>query len=161
MSRRYPAIAFTDDVREVQRKHGSEAFYSRKRVAGVAATGPDSLTDDEAEFLSERDGCYLATVGETGWPYVQFRGGPRGFVRVLDEHTLGWADFRGNLQYISTGNLGGDDRVAIIAVDYAQRRRLKVFGRARIVTAEQDPELIAALADPASYAGSALSLIHI
>jgi predicted pyridoxine 5'-phosphate oxidase superfamily flavin-nucleotide-binding protein len=148
MSRRYPAIAFTDDVRKVQHERGSEAFYSRKRVAGAAA-GPDPLTDDEAEFLAERDGCYLATVGETGWPYVQFRGGPRGFVRVLDEHTLGWADFRGNLQYISTGNLGGDDRMAIIAVDYAQRRRLKVFGRARIVTAEQDPELIAALADPA------------
>lgn len=148
MSRRYPAIAFTDDVQAVQREHGSNAFYDRKRIAGAASLEPDVLTDDEAEFLAERDGFYLATVSETGWPYVQFRGGPVGFVNVLDEHTIGWADFRGNLQYISTGNMSGDGRIAIIAVDYARRRRIKVFGHARIVTAEQDPELVASVTRP-------------
>jgi uncharacterized protein len=148
MSRRYPAIAFTDDVRAVQHEHGSDTFYDRKRIAGAASADPDPLTDDEIDFLAERDGFYLATVSETGWPYVQHRGGPPGFVRVLDEHTIGWADFRGNLQYISTGNLDGDDRVAIITVDYARRRRLKLFGHARIVTAEEDPDLVRSLSHP-------------
>jgi uncharacterized protein len=142
MSRRYPAIAFTDDVQAVQHERGSDTFYERKRIAGAASAEPDALTDEEIEFLADRDGFYLATVSETGWPYVQHRGGPPGFVRVLDEHTIGWADFRGNLQYISTGNLGGDDRVAIITVDYARRRRLKIFGHARVVTADQDPNLV-------------------
>ena len=92
---------------------------------------------------------HLALVGETGWPYVQFRGGPTGFVHVLDDHTIAWADFRGNLQYISTGNVTGDDRVAMIALDYAHRRRLKIFGRARIVTADQDAGLMHSLSDSA------------
>jgi uncharacterized protein len=148
MSTRYPAIAFTDDVQAVQHERGSDTFYERKRIAGAAASEPDALTDDEIEFLGERDGLYLATVSETGWPYVQHRGGPPGFARVLDEHTIAWADFRGNLQYISAGNVGGDDRVAIIAVDYARRRRLKIFGHARIVTIEQDPELVESLSLP-------------
>jgi uncharacterized protein len=150
MSRRYAALAFTDDVRAVQREHGSDGFYERKRRAGEAAARPDPLTDDEREFLAERDGFYLATVSATGWPYVQFRGGPAGFVRVVDDHTIGWADFRGNLQYISTGNVSGEDRIALIAVDYAHRRRLKIYGRARIVGADEDPELMATL-QPASY----------
>lgn len=110
---------------------------------------PDPLTDAEKEYLGERDGFYLASVGKTGWPYVQFRGGPKGFVHVLDDHTIGWADFRGNLQYISTGNVTGDDRVAIIAVDYAHQRRLKLFGHARIVTADEDAELLNTLANDA------------
>jgi predicted pyridoxine 5'-phosphate oxidase superfamily flavin-nucleotide-binding protein len=148
MSRRYPAIAFTDDVQAVQHARGSDTFYDGKRVAGAAIDEPDALTDDEIEFLAERDGFYLATVSETGWPYVQHRGGPPGFVRVLDEHTIGWADFRGNLQYISTGNLGGNDRVAIITVEYARRRRLKIFGHAHIVTADEDPDLIRSLSHP-------------
>lgn len=149
MSKRYGSIAFTGGVRAIQSEHGSQAFYGRKLAAGQAAPGPDPLTEDEKEYLRERDGFYLASVGETGWPYVQFRGGPKGFVQVLDDHTIGWADFRGNLQYISTGNVSGDDRVAIIAVDYAHRRRLKMFGRARIVTAGQDTELIHSLSDSA------------
>ena len=148
MSRRYPAIAFTDDVQAVQRERGSDTFYERKRIAGAVSAEPDGLTEDEMEVLAERDGFYLATVSETGWPYVQHRGGPPGFVRVLDEHTIGWADFRGNLQYISAGNLGGNDRVAIITVDYAHRRRLKIFGHARIVTADQQPDLVQSLTHP-------------
>ncbi|MBJ7337293.1 pyridoxamine 5'-phosphate oxidase family protein [Mycolicibacterium sp.] len=149
MSTRYPAIAFTDDVRAVQHLHGSDRIYERKRVIGAAATEAERLTDDEGRFLAERDGFYLATVSATGWPYVQFRGGPAGFIRVLDDRTIGWADFRGNLQYISTGNLAGNDRVAMIAVDYARRRRLKVFGHARIVGVDEDPALVASVGDPA------------
>lgn len=118
MSKHYATIAFTEDVRAIQRDHGSQAFYDRKRIAGKASPGRDPLTATEQDYLAQRDSFYLATISSTGWPYVQFRGGPMGFLRVLDEHTLAWADFRGNLQYISTGNLAAQDRVAIIAVDY-------------------------------------------
>ncbi|KRE30327.1 pyridoxamine 5-phosphate oxidase [Mycobacterium sp. Soil538] len=147
MSKRYGTIAFTEDVRAVQAEHGSETFYGRKADAGARSPGPDPLTDDEREFLRERDGFYLASISETGWPYVQFRGGTAGFVHVLDDHTIGWADFRGNLQYISTGNMTGDDRVALICLDYAHRRRLKIFGHARIVTAAEDTDLLRSLSD--------------
>ena len=148
MSKHYGTIAFTDAVRDVQRDHGSETFYNRKRLQGKAVPGADSLTQDEEEYLAERDSFYLATISETGWPYVQFRGGSPGFLRVVDEHTIGWADFRGNLQYISVGNVTGNDRVALISVDYAHRRRLKIFGHARVVTALEDPALIATFTDP-------------
>jgi len=148
VSKHYGSIAFTDAVVGVQREYGSDGFYGRKRVQGNAAPGIDALTDDEREYLAERDSFYLATVSETGWPYVQYRGGPRGFLRVVDDHTIGWADFRGNLQYISTGNVGGDDRVAIIALDYAHQRRLKIFGHARVVTVAEDPALVKSFADP-------------
>lgn len=148
MSKHYGSIAFTDAVVDVQRAHGSDGFYGRKRAQGNAAPGTDALTDDEREYLAERDGFYLASVSETGWPYVQFRGGPPGFLKVVDDHTVGWADFRGNLQYISTGNVVANDRVALIALDYAQRRRLKIFGHARIVTAADDPTLVRSFADP-------------
>lgn len=148
MSKHYGAIAFTDAVRDVQRDHGSNGFYDRKRVEGTATPGIDALTDDEKEYLADRDGFYLATVSETGWPYVQFRGGPAGFLRVVDDHTIGWADFRGNLQYISTGNLSSNGRVALIAMDYLHRRRLKIFGHARIVTAAEDPALVSTFTDP-------------
>ena len=148
MSKHYGAIAFTEAVRDVQRDHGSHVFYDRKRIQGAAVPGADALTEDEKDYLAERDSFYLATISETGWPYVQFRGGPTGFLRVVDDHTIGWADFRGNLQYISTGNVAGDNRVALIAVDYLHQRRLKVYGHARIVTAEQDPTLVGSFANP-------------
>lgn len=147
MSKHYGLIAFTDDVRAVQHQYGSDAFYDRKRVQAKAVSGPDPLTDDEREYLAERDNFFLASVGATGWPYVQYRGGPPGFLRVIDDHTIGWADSRGNLQYITTGNLAGDNRVAIIALDYAHKRRLKIFGRARVVAAADDPALMADLAE--------------
>ena len=92
---------------------------------------------------SERDGFYLATVSETGWPYVQFRGGPPGFLRVLDETTLGYADLRGNRQYVTVGNAQANDRVSLFLMDYAHQRRLKIFGRLRFVDAAEDPQLAA------------------
>jgi predicted pyridoxine 5'-phosphate oxidase superfamily flavin-nucleotide-binding protein len=148
VSQHYGNIAFTDAVHDVQKHYGSDAFYTSRTMRARATPGPDPLTDDEHEFLSQRDGFYIASVSQTGWPYVQFRGGPVGFVRVLDDHTLGWADFQGNLQYISTGNITADDRVALFAMDYIHRRRLKIFGYARITTAEDDAALAASLAVP-------------
>ncbi|WP_148615598.1 pyridoxamine 5'-phosphate oxidase family protein [Nocardioides rubriscoriae] len=148
MSRSYAALAFTDRVRALQEQHGSGAAYARHvaRAQGAGGPGHDPLDDDVRAFLAGRDGFYLATTSETGWPYVQFRGGADGFLRVLDDHTIAWADLRGNLQYVSTGNLAGDDRVSLIVMDYAHRRRLKIFGRARVVTAQEDPALAARLA---------------
>jgi uncharacterized protein len=148
VSQRYGEIAFTPAVAEEQSRRGSRRFYARKLARAEATDSPEPLTQDERDFLVDRDGFYLATVSESGWPYVQFRGGPTGFLRVLDDHTLGWADFRGNLQYISTGNLAGDNRVSMIAMDYAHRQRLKIFGHARVTSAEEEPAIVEALADP-------------
>jgi predicted pyridoxine 5'-phosphate oxidase superfamily flavin-nucleotide-binding protein len=160
MSRRYGCIAFTDDVREVQQQYGSAEFYDRLRSRATGASGPDPLGPREAAFLAERDGFYLSTVSETGWPYVQFRGGPPGFVSVRDAHTIAWAEFRGNLQHVSTGNLVGDQRVAIIAVDYSRRERLKLFGTARVVRIEDDPAYVSSLtvADDDSVVEAAITV---
>jgi len=145
MSSQYGCIAFTDDVHRVQEDYGSAAFYDRMRTRAERAEDLDPLGAREAEFLAARDGFYLSTVSQTGWPYVQFRGGPPGFVSVRDEHTIAWADFRGNLQHVSTGNLSGDHRAAIIAVDYPRRQRLKLFGMARVVRIEDDPGFVQSL----------------
>jgi predicted pyridoxine 5'-phosphate oxidase superfamily flavin-nucleotide-binding protein len=142
MTARYASIAFTDTVRDAQTRYGSRKAYARLDGASAQATGPDTLTDIEKEFIAERDGFYLATTSGTGWPYVQFRGGPRGFLRVIDDHTIGWADFRGNRQYISTGNMTNNDRVALFLMDYAQQARLKIFGRARYIDADAEPDLV-------------------
>ncbi len=142
MSRQYGCIAFTDNVDAVQEEYGSAEFYRRIAERGSGAEGGDALGPREIDFLQSRDSFYVSTESETGWPYVQFRGGPPGFARVPDPHTLSWADYRGNLQHVSTGNLRGDDRVAIIAMDYPSRSRLKLFGRARVVRLEDDPKFV-------------------
>ncbi|KRB80028.1 pyridoxamine 5-phosphate oxidase [Nocardioides sp. Root190] len=153
MNKHYAAIAFTDTVQQVQERHGSRDFYGAKAARGIAdRSGPDPLGPHERDYLEERDAFFLASVSETGWPYVQHRGGPPGFLRVLDDHMIGWADFKGNLQYVSVGNLAHDDRVSLIAMDHAGRQRLKVFGRARVVTLADEPELVERLADPSSDA---------
>jgi predicted pyridoxine 5'-phosphate oxidase superfamily flavin-nucleotide-binding protein len=145
MVRAFAAITFTPSVKAAQIRYGSR----RANEGFERAEDPrNELTSREAEFIEERDGFYQASVGETGWPYVQFRGGPRGFLKVLDERTIGYADFRGNIQYISAGNIAADGRVALILMDYANRRRLKVWGRARLVHAEEDPILLARLEVP-------------
>lgn len=148
MSRNYPSIAFTQPVLSSQVEYGSRAALDRVSRhlhcpgsvdehdtgpdPGPSATLRDPLGADERDFISQQDGFYLATVSETGWPYVQFRGGAPGFVQSPDEHTVAWADFRGNRQYISTGNLHQDGRVALIFLDYARQLRLKVFGVATV-----------------------------
>ena len=152
MSRSYHPLAFTDDVVDAQVRYGSRAALDRldrthpgpsSSAAGLdESPARDPLTADERDFLGGLDGFYLATVSATGWPYVQFRGGPPGFIRTPDAHTIAWADFRGNRQYISTGNMRHGDRVALIFMDYARQLRLKVYGRARIDDADGsgDPE---------------------
>jgi len=129
MGRRFAELAFTPLVKEHQRKHGSRALY--ERVEHSSNLG-NRLGRQEQEFVRERDGFYMASVSETGWPYIQYRGGPNGFLHVLDDATLGFADLRGNTQYISVGNLQHDDRVALFLMDYPSQSRLKILGRAEI-----------------------------
>lgn len=143
MDRVYAEIAFTPGVRAAQARAGSADAYAGFLTAEGA--GATRLGPDEAAFVAARDGFYQATVSSSGWPYVQFRGGPPGFLEVLDEHTLGYADYRGNRQYVSAGNIADDGRVALILMDYPNRQRLKVWGRARIVEAGEDPALVARL----------------
>ncbi len=130
-------VAFTPSVKAVQERRGSRAGYARVEARGGFAT---EITDELARFLADRDSAYFATASASGRPYVQHRGGPKGFIRVLDEHTLGWAEFRGNRQYITTGNLAENDQAFLFLMDYAQRARVKIWGRARIV--EDDPALV-------------------
>jgi predicted pyridoxine 5'-phosphate oxidase superfamily flavin-nucleotide-binding protein len=106
----------------------------------------DRFSPNETAFIAERDSFYLATVSQTGWPYIQHRGGPRGFLRVLDESTLGFADFRGNRQYLTLGNLVDDDRVALFLMDYAGRRRLKILARMSAHDLKAEGDLAARLA---------------
>ncbi|MYU20927.1 pyridoxamine 5'-phosphate oxidase family protein [Streptomyces sp. SID8352] len=134
---RYAHLAYTESVRRAQEENGSAQVGLRALAQGDP--GPDPLGPDEAAFIRGRDGFYLASVGETGWPYVQYRGGPPGFVHLLDEATLAWAEVRGNRQYITTGNLAADGRVSLFFMDYARQARLKLFGRARTLPLAEDP----------------------
>ncbi len=136
MSHRYADIAFTETIKRVQETHGSRKSYAR--FEAIEEPVNQVLGPREAGFIGERDSFYMASVSETGWPYVQHRGGPTGFVRVLDERTIGFADFRGNRQYISVGNMMTDDRVSLFFMDYAHRTRLKMLGRARLVDLEEN-----------------------
>jgi hypothetical protein len=144
VSNRFAEIAFTPAVRKAQETHGS-----REQNAHVQARGApqDQLGPDEMAFIAERDSFCIATVSETGWPYIQHRGGPKGFLKVLDPHTLGFADYRGNRQYVSVGNLAGNDRVALILMDYAEGQRLKLLGRATTVDGTEDEMLLERLRD--------------
>ncbi|UWQ92682.1 pyridoxamine 5'-phosphate oxidase family protein [Aliisedimentitalea scapharcae] len=143
MPRAFAEIAFTPSVQAEQARMGSAAGYAK--FLSPERNGGDALGPDEAQFIHMRDGFYQATVSETGWPYVQFRGGPRGFLRVLDARTIGYADLRGNRQYISLGNLTDNARVSLILMDYPNQARLKLWGTVRTVEAAQDPDLIARL----------------
>lgn len=142
MAKTFHELAFTDAVRAMQKKQGSAAMYARSLTP--AAPADDRLGPNEAQFIALRDGFYQATVSATGWPYVQFRGGPRGFLKVLDDKTLGYADYRGNRQYISAGNLAENDRISLILMDYPNSARLKILGRVAI---SDDPDLITRLMD--------------
>jgi uncharacterized protein len=133
-------VAFTPAVKEVQARRGSRGHYAKVEESGGFRT---TITPDLAGFLAEARSFYLATASADGQPYVQHRGGPPGFLRVVDERTLGFADFNGNRQYITTGNLAENERAYIFVMDYAHRRRVKLWGRARVV--EDDPALLARL----------------
>ena len=123
MARAFAKISFTPNVQAVQAELGSRTAY---RTAELGELEEVALGHAEQAFIAERDSFYQATVSQTGWPYVQHRGGPAGFLKVLDERTIGYADFSGNRQYISVGNLRGDDRVSLLLMDYPHRARLKI-----------------------------------
>jgi len=131
-------IAFTPSVKAIQERHGSRAAYAKLEQRGGFR---EAITGELAAFIGERDSFYLATASHTGRPYIQHRGGPPGFLRVLDEHTLAFADVSGNKQFISMGNLAVNDAAFLFLIDYSQRRRIKIWGRARFV--EGDAELLA------------------
>jgi uncharacterized protein len=143
MAKNYVEIAFTQSVKKQQEQYGSVKQY--ERMAAIARG--TELSFAEVDFIQEQDSFYLATVGENGYPYVQFRGGPKGFLKVLDLQTLAYADFRGNLQYISTGNLNHNDKASLILMDYVKRQRLKIYARVEIKEAADVPNLIAQLED--------------
>jgi hypothetical protein len=130
MSNKFADIAFTPNVKKAQEVNGSRRSYARLEKREVHN---DVLGPKEAALIAERDSFYMATVSETGWPYIQHRGGPPGFVRVLDRKTFGFADFRGNRQYVTVGNLEANDRISMIFMDYPNRARLKILGRARLI----------------------------
>jgi len=135
-------IVFTPAARQAQAARGSAGAYDKRIAAGF----PNRVTNDLAAFIAELDTAFLATVSAAGAPYIQHRGGPKGFIKVLDDKTLGFADYAGNRQYITVSNLAGNDRAYLFLLDFARRRRIKVWGRARVV--ENDPALLARLADP-------------
>ena len=142
MARAFATISFTPNVQKVQTEMGSRHNYQSFVQGNVEEV---LLSEFEQSFIMERDSFYQATIAENGWPYVQHRGGPAGFIKVLGEKTIGYADFSGNRQYLSVGNLIGDARISLILMNYPQRQRLKIWGRARIVDESIEPELIAKL----------------
>ena len=139
MGHKFAEIAFTPTVRQVQEQLGSRGSYARMEAGETMRN--HVLGPSEAGFIGERDSFYMASVSETGWPYIQHRGGPKGFVRVLDEKTIGFADYRGNRQYVSVGNLMTNDRVSLFFMDYPNRTRLKLLGRAKLIEASDTAAL--------------------
>src|SRR5208283_2872535 len=135
MADKYIQLVLTPSAQQAQDKY----FGKHQTVENAPET--DALTSDEVGFIGSRDSFYMATVSETGWPYVQHRGGPPGFLKLVDEKTLAFADYRGNRQYISVGNLAADDRAALILMDYAGRARLKIYAHFEPVPLDADPTL--------------------
>jgi uncharacterized protein len=142
MPRQFSEIAFTPAVKAVQEKMGSRQSYER-----FVANSPENntITPDLSQFISSMEGFYLGTVTANGYPYIQFRGGRAGFLKILDERTLGFADYRGNVQYISVGNLSENDHAFLFLMDYRNRRRLKLIGHARVI--DNDPIMLAQVQD--------------
>jgi uncharacterized protein len=137
MAKNFASIAFTDSVKALQEKLGSRSSYARME----RDTYVDGLTENEIDFIGQRDSFYMASIGENNFPYLQHRGGPKGFVKVLDAKRIGFIDFRGNMQYISVGNIATNNNVALIMVDYPSRTRLKILAKAEIVELKDNPAL--------------------
>ena len=138
-------IAITPSVRAVQKEMGSDRLFADFKGNRES----DRLTENEALFIADRDSFYMASVSETGWPYVQHRGGPRGFLKVIDDKTLAFADYRGNRQYISAGNLAANDRACLFLVDYPRRARLKIYAHVETLALDADPALTGQVIDAA------------
>jgi len=144
MSYGFLDVAITPSVRAAQEAMGADHLWQDYRDHREF----DAFTAGEAAFIAERDSFYMASVSETGWPYVQHRGGPRGFLKVVDEKTLAFADYRGNRQYISTGNLAADPRACLFLMDYRRRARLKIYAHAETIGLDADPALAALVSVP-------------
>jgi predicted pyridoxine 5'-phosphate oxidase superfamily flavin-nucleotide-binding protein len=142
IAKNFAAIAFTNAVKTMQEKLGSRSSYARIE----RNTFIDDLTENEINFIAQRDSFYMATIGENNFPYLQHRGGPKGFLKVLDARRIGLIDFRGNRQYISVGNITANNNVALIMVDYPAKARLKILAKAEIVELKDDPSLYNLLA---------------
>jgi uncharacterized protein len=142
----YAQLAFTDAIKKMQEEVGSRSAYDRMEKMSVV----DGLTDNEINFIDDRDSFYMASFGENEYPYIQHRGGPAGFIKVIDNKTIGIVDFSGNRQYISTGNISKNEKVALILLSYPQRARLKIYANAKIVDLEENEELYNLL-KPADY----------
>ncbi len=137
MAKNFASLAFTDAVKAMQEKSGSRASYARME----RDTYVDGLTENEIAFIEQRDSFYMASIGENDFPYIQHRGGPKGFIKVLDAKRIGFIDFSGNRQYISVGNIATNNNVALIMVDYPSRSRLKILAKAEIMELKDDPAL--------------------
>ncbi len=140
----YTDIAFSESVKSAQQEFGSREMYQKVQDRKIDQT---ILTGREVALIEAIDGFYMATVNEDGWPYVQFRGGPRGFLKVLDVHTIGYADFRGNMQYISTGNIRETKKTSLILMHYPSKTRLKIWAETEILNPKDHPELAGKLLD--------------
>ena len=145
MAHNYGALVFTPVIKALQEKYGSRRQYARMEGGSPS---PDRLGPRESAFIGERDSFYMATVGASGWPYVQHRGGVKGFLKVIDDRTIAFADFQGNQQFVSTGNLLTDNRVALILVDYPHQARLKILGRVEVFEGERARDRIDRLREP-------------
>jgi uncharacterized protein len=137
----YAKTAFTQAIQKLQEKYGSRANYARMERINER----EGLAEQEIDFITDRDGFYLSSIGENGYPYIQFRGGPRGFLKVLDSTTLAFLDFRGNMQFISTGNISLNKKVSLFLMDYALRTRLKIYAEAEVFDIHDNPALAEAL----------------
>ncbi len=137
MAKNFAEIAFTDAVKKLQEKHGSRKSYERMGKFNEV----DGLTDNEVSFIQDRDSFYLASISVKEFPYIQHRGGPKGFLKVLDSKRLGFIDFIGNKQYVSVGNMATNNKVSLIMIDYPTRTRLKIFAKAEVIELKDNPEL--------------------
>ncbi|RYY10927.1 MAG: pyridoxamine 5'-phosphate oxidase [Chitinophagaceae bacterium] len=158
MAKNYAEIAFTTEVKKMQEKLGSRASYARMEKNKYV----DGLTENEVGFIAYQDSFYMATIGENGYPYIQHRGGSKGFMKVLNANQVGFIDFSGNRQFISVGNLATNNKVAIIMVDYPARTRLKMYARAEIVELKDNDDLYALLnLDEYNFRPERMILFHI
>ncbi|WP_422349953.1 pyridoxamine 5'-phosphate oxidase family protein [Flagellimonas sp.] len=153
----YSRLAFTDTIKEIQKEQGSRHAYERMERMEL----PDGLSFREMSFIKERDSFYVASFGENGFPYIQHRGGPKGFLKMIDVKTLAFLDFTGNKQYISTGNVKTHKKVSLILMDYVNRARLKIYAEAEIVSLEENPELVEKLELDYDYKAERIFLFHI
>jgi predicted pyridoxine 5'-phosphate oxidase superfamily flavin-nucleotide-binding protein len=145
MAKHFMEFAFTDSVKKVQEQYGTRAPYQKMEDK---SNFRNSLTWQEKSYIKGRDSFYLSSVGENGWPYMQFRGGPKGFLKTIDENTLAFADFRGNGQYISTGNFNSTKKTMLFLMDYTKQQRLKIWAEAEVLHAADHPELFKQVSIP-------------